>query len=144
MAIVNSRAAIEPKTGKAEIFVNEIIHSPIRKLFANNEQGFAYDPNDLSTMFQDAAGTVDVLLTGQPVAYIKDLSGNNNHAVQTDSSMRPLLQSIPYFLEYDFVDDKLSTNIASTLTNCTIITSTRNNPFIVQTDVTITAGATIS
>ena len=141
MAIVNSRAAIEPKTGKAAIFVNEIIHSLIRKIFANNEQGFAYDPNDLSTMFQDAAGTVDVLLTGQPVAYIKDLSGNNNHAVQTNSSMRPLLQSIPYFLEYDFADDKLSTNIASTLTNCTIITSTRNNPFIVQTDVTITAGA---
>ena len=120
---------------------NSSFNKRIKKLFANNEQGFFYDPNDLSTMFQDSAGTIDVLLTGQPVAYIKDLSGNNNHAVQTNSSMRPLLQSIPYFLEYDVADDKLSTNFASTLTNCTIITSTRNNPFIVQTGVTIAAGA---
>ena len=144
MAIVNSRAAIEPKTGKAAIFVNEtihsLIHSLIRKLFANNDQGFAYDPNDLTTMFQDAAGTVDVLLTGQPVAYVKDLSGNGNHAKQLDSSKRPLLSSIPYFLDYDSVDDELSVNVATQLTNCTIVTSTRTNPFSVQTGVTIAAG----
>ncbi len=42
----------------------------ILKLFANGEQGFFYDTNDLSTMYQDAAGSVAVLLTGQPVAYI--------------------------------------------------------------------------
>lgn len=74
MAIVNSRAAIEPKTGKAAIFVNETIHSLIRKLFANNEQGFAYDPNDLSTMFQDAAGTVPVTAVGQAVGLLLDKS----------------------------------------------------------------------
>jgi len=74
MAIVNSRAAIEPKTGKAAIFVNETIHSLIRKLFSNGEQGFAYDPNDLSTMFQDAAGTVPVTAAGQPVGLILDKS----------------------------------------------------------------------
>ena len=74
MAIVNSRAAIEPKTGKAAIFVNETIHSLIRKLFANGEQGFFYDPNDLSTMFQDAAGTVPVTGVGQPVGLVLDKS----------------------------------------------------------------------
>lgn len=74
MAIVNSRAAIEPKTGKAAIFVNETIHSLIRKLFANNEQGFAYDPNDLTTMFQDAAGTIPVTSVGQPVGLMLDKS----------------------------------------------------------------------
>lgn len=140
MAIVNSRAAIEPKTGKAAIFVNETIHSLMRKLFSNNEQGFFYDPNDLSTMYQDAAGTVAVLLTGQPVAYIKDLSGNNNHAKQLDSSKRPLLSSIPYFLDYDNVDDELGVDIVSQLTNCTVITSNRTEPFSVQTGVTIPAG----
>lgn len=140
MAIVNSRAAIEPKTGKAAIFVNETIPSLMRKLFSNGEQGFFYDPNDLSTMYQDDAGTVDVLLTGQPVAYIKDLSGNGNHAKQLDSSKRPLLSSIPYFLDYDNVDDELGVDIAAQLTNCTIITSTRTKPFSVQTGVTIPAG----
>ena len=74
MAIVNSRAAIEPKTGKAAIFVNETIHSLMRKLFSNGEQGFFYDPNDLSTMFQDAAGTVPVTAVGQPVGLMLDKS----------------------------------------------------------------------
>lgn len=46
----------------------------IKELFANNEQGFFYDPNDLSTMFQDAAGTVPVTGAGQPVGLILDKS----------------------------------------------------------------------
>ena len=46
----------------------------IKSLFANNEQGFFYDPNDLSTMFQDAAGTVPVTTVGQPVGLILDKS----------------------------------------------------------------------
>lgn len=74
MAIVNSRAAIEPKTGKAAIFVNETIHSLMRKLFSNGEQGFFYDTNDLSTMFQDGVGTVPVTDVGQPVGLMLDKS----------------------------------------------------------------------
>ena len=74
MAIVNSRAAIEPKTGKAAIFVNETIHSLMRKLFSNGEQGFFYDPNDLSTMYQDAAGTIPVTAVGQAVGLMLDKS----------------------------------------------------------------------
>ena len=46
----------------------------IKSLFANNEQGFAYDPNDLSTMFQDAAGAVPVTGAGQPVGLMLDKS----------------------------------------------------------------------
>lgn len=114
MAIVNSRAAIEPKTGKAAIFVNETIHSLIRKLFANNEQGFAYDPNDLTTMFQDAAGTVPVTGVGQPVGLIRDKSGRNNHAYQTTSASRPILRKNAVtganYLEFDGSDDFLVTN----------------------------------
>ena len=111
MAIVNSRAAIEPKTGKAAIFVNEIIHSLIRKLFANGEQGFAYDPNDLTTMFQDAAGTIPVTGAGQPVGLILDKSGRGNHAIQTTSASRPILRQNAttgaYYLKFDGSDDYL-------------------------------------
>lgn len=49
---------------------NQIIQS----LFTNNEQGFFYDPNDLTTMFQDAAGTVPVTAVGQPVGLMLDKS----------------------------------------------------------------------
>ena len=46
----------------------------MEKLFSNGEQGFAYDPNDLSTMFQDAAGTVPVTGVGQAVGLMLDKS----------------------------------------------------------------------
>ena len=46
----------------------------MKKLFSNNEQGFFYDPSDLSTMFQDAAGTVPVTAAGQPIGLILDKS----------------------------------------------------------------------
>ena len=46
----------------------------IKSLFANGEQGFVYDPNDLTTMFQNAAGTVPVTGAGQPVGLMLDKS----------------------------------------------------------------------
>ena len=46
----------------------------IKSLFANNEQGFFYDPSDLSTMYQDAAGTVPVNAVGQAVRLMLDKS----------------------------------------------------------------------
>ena len=77
---------------------------PIQSLFANNEQGFFYDPNDLSTMFQDAAGTVPVTAAGQPVGLMLDKSGRNNHAFQTNSASRPILEQKP-ILGANFVTD---------------------------------------
>ena len=86
----------------------------IQKLFANGEQGFFYDPNDLSTMFQDAAGTIPITAAGQPVGLMKDKSGRNNHASQTVSSSRPILQrnatTGAYYLVFDGVDDFFITN----------------------------------
>ena len=71
----------------------------IKSLFSLGEQGFAYDPNDLTTLYQDAAGTIPVTAgtipvtaAGQPVGLMKDKSGRNNHAYQTTSAARPLLQ----------------------------------------------------
>lgn len=46
----------------------------IKSLFANSEQGFAYDLNDLTTMFQDSAGTIPVTGAAQPVGLMLDKS----------------------------------------------------------------------
>ena len=46
----------------------------IKSIFANNEQGFAYDPNDLSTMYRDAAGIVAVTAVGLMLDKSKGLS----------------------------------------------------------------------
>ena len=94
----------------------------MKKLFTNGEQGFFYDPNDLSTMFQDAAGTIPVTAVGQPVGLILDKSGRNNHARQTNSASRPILRQNSstgaYYLEFDGSDDFLQTsNIDFTATD---------------------------
>jgi len=43
-------------------------------LFNNGEQGVWYDPSDLSTLFQDAAGTTPVTAVEQPVGLMLDKS----------------------------------------------------------------------
>lgn len=95
----------------------------IKSLFANNEQGFAYDPNDLSTMFQDSAGTTPVTAVGQPVGLIRDKSGRNNHAYQSTSAARPILRDAPRRIDFGVVFDKLITKLPSQLTGCTVIRS---------------------
>jgi hypothetical protein len=44
----------------------------VRSLFSNNEQGAWYDPSDLSTLFQDSAGTTPVTAVEQPVGLMLD------------------------------------------------------------------------
>jgi hypothetical protein len=95
--------------GKKPSFNLEIL-----KLFANGEQGFWYDPNDLTTMWQDQAKLLPVTGEGQPVWHILDKSGNNNHAFATSSATRPILRQNAitgaYYLEFDGSDDFLRTN----------------------------------
>lgn len=52
-----------------------------------------YDPSDMASMFQDAAGTVPVTASGQPVGLLLDLSGNGRHFAQSDASLRPTFLS---------------------------------------------------
>lgn len=80
-------------------------------LFSAGEKGVWYDPSDLSTLFQDAAGTTPVTAAGQPVGKILDKSGNGAHATQSTATSRPILglESGRYYLTFDGVDDWLST-----------------------------------
>lgn len=80
-------------------------------LFEGGEQGTFYNPSDLSTMFQDAAGTKPVTADGDPVGLIGDKSGNDNHATQAVSAARPIYKTdgALYRLQFDGVDDSLET-----------------------------------
>lgn len=88
----------------------------MKKPFANGEQGFWYDPNDLTTMWQDQAKLLPVTGEGQPVWHILDKSGNNNHAFATSSATRPILRKNAvtgaYYLEFDGTDDFLQTAVS--------------------------------
>jgi len=63
------------------------------QLFLAGVLGFWFDPSDLSTLFQDAAGTIPVAADGDPVGLMLDKSGNGNHAIQTISGRRPIYRT---------------------------------------------------
>lgn len=62
--------------------------SPL-SLFTASEPGLWYDPSDLTTMFEDTAGTIPVTTPGQSVARINDKSGRGNNATQPTAASRP-------------------------------------------------------
>jgi hypothetical protein len=84
------------------------------ELFANSEQGAWYDPSDLSTLFQDAAGTVPVTADGDPDGLMIDQSPNSINASQSVSSQRPVYQTdgTLHWLLPDGADDDLNVGLA--------------------------------
>lgn len=58
-------------------------------LFAGGEPGVWYDPSDLTTLFQDSAGTTPVTAPNQTVGKILDKSGRGNNATQATLAQRP-------------------------------------------------------
>jgi hypothetical protein len=79
--------------------------------------GACYDPSDLTSMFQDTAGTVPAVVNSS-VARINDKSGNGNHLLQATAANQPILKSSGsgaatlYWLEFDGVNDVLDKVIA--------------------------------
>jgi hypothetical protein len=63
-------------------------------LFAAGEQGVWYDPSDLTTLFQDSAGTTPVTAVEQFVGRMLDKSGRGNHATQSTDPARPRLSAL--------------------------------------------------
>jgi hypothetical protein len=83
-------------------------------LFLSSEKGVWYDPGDITTLFQDVAGTIPVTASGQTVALMKDKSGNNAHATQSDATKRPTFQiyaGTDYgYLNFDGTNDFMVTS----------------------------------
>ncbi len=62
----------------------------VSAMFSRGEPGAWYDPSDLSTLFQDEAGTTPVTAVEQPVGRMLDKSGRGNHATQATTTKRPV------------------------------------------------------
>ena len=55
----------------------------VMSLFSAGQKGAWYDIGDLTTLYQDSAGTTPVTAAGQNVLRINDKSGNGNHQILT-------------------------------------------------------------
>jgi hypothetical protein len=81
------------------IGISQSLGFNIASIFANGEQGVVFDPYDLTSIYQDAAGTIPATAYGQKALKLLDLSGNNHHAVETVAGKAPvLMQRGPLFL----------------------------------------------
>jgi len=114
-------------------------------LFRGGVNGFWFDPSDLTTLFQDSAGTIPVTAANQPVGKILDKSGNGNHAIQATSSKLPMLRSDGWlwWLDFDGIDDCIVVISFSANTyfylGVGIIAQDINSPFFIEHSATSTS-----
>lgn len=67
--------------------------NPLTYFLYSGIDGAWFDPEDMSTMFLDATGTIPVTALEQPVGLWLDKSGNGNHATQSTTASRPTLSA---------------------------------------------------
>ena len=70
-----------------------ILNQAIVRAIISENNGAWFDPSDLSTLYQDVAGTIPVTAVEQPVGKMLDKSGNGNHATQSITASRPKLSA---------------------------------------------------
>lgn len=82
------------------------------------QAGAWYDPSDISTLFQDSAGTTPVTASGDPVGKMLDKSGNGFHLTQATAGNRPTytVSGALKFLLFDGTDDRLDSAAGFTAT----------------------------
>jgi hypothetical protein len=72
-----------------------------------------YDFSDISSLYQDSAGTTAVTGVGDPVGLVLDKTGNANNLSNTTASQRPLYQADGSLL-FDGVDDNIGFDFSGT------------------------------
>jgi hypothetical protein len=88
----------------------------VGRIFANGEAGVWYDLSDLSTLFQDRAGTTPVTGAGQEIGRVLDKSGRGNHLTANSDATRGLYQVDQAGLPYILFDGSINGYVTPTIT----------------------------
>ena len=114
----------------------------IRSLFANNEQGFAFDFNDLSTMYQDSAGTIPVTGVGQPVGLVLDKSKGlvRGNLICGNNELKNPNYWTTVGTGWSFSNDKIVANNANKVSVGTVNKTIQGMWYEVTVDVTVISG----
>jgi len=121
----------------ADMFMQSMGGFSPAALFAASEQGAWLDPSDLSTLYQDTAGTTPVTAAGQAVGMIRDKSGRGNHATQATAGDRPLYENDGRGYLSNVSSDTMGATMPNLGTDATLA-------YCDQNGVTILANQTIS
>ena len=89
-----------------------ILNQAIVRAIISENNGALFDPSDLSTLYQDSAGTTPVTAVEQPVGLMLDKSGNGYHATQSITASRPTLSARKNIL---LATEELATQSVTTL-----------------------------
>lgn len=84
---------LSPYTAAVDDFIARLgLEAPfdVADVHAQASNSFELDLQDLSTVFQDSAGTTPAVV-GQPVGLVLDASGRGHHALQATAGARPTL-----------------------------------------------------
>lgn len=97
-----------------------------RLLFSASKPGVIFDPTDITTLYQDRAGTTPVTAAGQSVGYRRDKSGRGNHQTAINDAARGIYGWMPKTGRRNFLT----------------YTEQFDNAAWVKTGVTVTANST--
>lgn len=88
---------------------SQSLTAQVQALFAGGKVGGMWDMGDMSTLFQDTAGSTPITAVTQPIGRVNDKSGLGNHATQPTAGSRPLYQVVSSYgcAKFDAVDDAL-------------------------------------
>ena len=116
----------------------------VRALFANDEDGVWYDTSDISTLFQDNAGTTPITASGQTIGFVRDKSGNGLNATQATTAARPsyIVDADGAFIQHDPVDDALTVTLPDMGTAATVAYVTRSEVRLLE-DQTLNGSYTL-
>ena len=84
------------------------------RLFAGGGLGLLYEASNLSTLFQDGAGSTPVTAAGQSVNLTLDLTSGENNSNQPNTSFQSKYQTGPDRKAYDGIDDRDDTALKPT------------------------------
>ena len=112
------------------VYIRNTAGAGLPPSLSQNVQTFAATDGEGSSFFISDSNTHSVVIDSQNAAessvdvesiVITKVSDSINHAYQTTSAARPILQDTPRRIDFDAIDDKLITNLPAQLTGCTVI-----------------------
>jgi len=119
---------------------SQSLTAQVQALFAGGKVGGMWDMGDMSTLFQDTAGSTPITAVTQPIGRVNDKSGLGNHATQPTAGSRPLYSARKnLLLKTEVLSDGIWTKQASVTVTVNAVVAPNGSMTGTQVDWTAAA-----